>query len=463
MRIQNKLFLASLIGSSLLIGAMLALMQWSVDRGMLDYVNTQQTEHMQPVAQALEDFYLQQQSWQPLIDKPRQFQHIVRTAFDDDRANLLSRPHISHRRGRAPIPLVLKDASQNLIIGPNRHKNYASITLSANNNTIGYLLYPKLDRITEGFELSFVEQQQQTFMIISAAVLLFAALFSLPLSRHVVTPIKHLAATTRKLTQGDYQQLSSTQAATQRQDELGELTRDFNQLSKTLEENETLRQRWLADTSHELRTPIAILQGEIEAMLDEVRPISKDNLQSIHQEVKHLAKLVEDLQQLSNADIGATRYRMESADLGNLLTLCCKQHQALYQDKNISLQCCVNAKNTTTWGDPKRLQQMIDNLLNNSVKYTDTDGQVFARLDENDEQLLLTIEDSAPSVPDSALAQLFDHLYRVDSSRNRESGGSGLGLAICKRIAEAHGGTINANHSALGGLSITLHLQKLIE
>jgi two-component system sensor histidine kinase BaeS len=128
-------------------------------------------------------------------------------------------------------------------------------------------------------------------------------------------------------------------------------------------------------------------------------------------------------------------------------------------DKNkLNLQYYCEQKNINAWLDPSRIIQLMDNLLTNSIKYTSKEGTVQLRLRQENNLAVISISDSAPGVPDDALDKLFDHLYRVDSSRNRQSGGSGLGLAICKRIVEGHHGSIKASHCELGGITIDITL-----
>jgi two-component system sensor histidine kinase BaeS len=244
----------------------------------------------------------------------------------------------------------------------------------------------------------------------------------------------------------------------QRNDELGQLARDINELASTLAHNDTVRKRWLADTSHELRTPISILKGELEAMLDGVRPVNKAGIQSLHHETLQLQKLVEDLHELNNADIGGLRYYKQSVDLVALLEEQLQRHRPVFDNAGLQLQLSNHPKILNAWVDSSRLHQLLDNLLNNSLKYTTCPGKVQIKLQQQGNNALLVISDSAPGVPDAALDKLFEHLYRVDNSRNRLTGGSGLGLAICRRIVEGHHGTITASHSELGGITITITL-----
>lgn len=473
MRIQNKLFLVSIAGSALLVAVMFVLMQWGVDRGLLAYINIRDAERWQPVIERLSDYYEKNGSWRALEDNDREFHNIIRRNGPSDSPQMpgpppsgRSGPSGNSDRGpdRGPGPprggpprrqVLLADTNEQVIIGRrNESDSFQLLEIGHENNIVGYLLVPKRNEITEDFELNFLSQQRESFMLISIVVLLLSAISSLPLARQIVAPIKRLASATSQLTKGDYRQLKDTR----RKDELGDLTRDFNVLSQTLEKNDTARKRWLADTSHELRTPIAIVRGELEAMLDGVRPLDEKSVHSALQEVLHLSKLVDDLHELSNSDIGAMRYRMEGVDLRELVEETVEQHHALLDQQALRLVIELPDNDIVVHGDHTRLNQLLSNLLSNSIKYTEAKGQVNIKLQEKENSVFLVIEDSAPGVEGGELNKLFDYLYRVENSRNRKTGGSGLGLAICQRIAEAHGGSLSASHSKLGGVAISLQL-----
>ena len=238
---------------------------------------------------------------------------------------------------------------------------------------------------------------------------------------------------------------------------MGRLSQNLEDLRQALANTDEARKRWLADTSHELRTPLAIARGEVEAMLDGIHAINSQNLQTILTEILHLQKLIEDLGELASSDIGSLRYRKQALDFTQLCRDSLSQHHRLLKSQNLKISSDLTPT-CPLWGDPVRLAQLLNNLLTNSIKYTDAGGQIALRLVRTSDSVILTLEDSAPTVTDQQMPYLFDHLYRVESSRNRDTGGSGLGLAIARRIAEAHKGSLVADHSPLGGIKMTLNL-----
>lgn len=463
MRIHIKLFLSIFAASLLLIVLMMILTRWSINQGMLDFIDTREAEKLRPLQQSLGQYYQQQGSWDNFRETPQLFRIMLRQNREQSAANdQLERPP-GPPAGRHFRPfgrrfgLALLDQEKRAVIGEFRAELPHQLhPIEVDGRIVGWLSRPKPRQITEGFELQFIRQQQSAFVLIALVAMAVSALITLPLSRHLLKPIRTITDSIYSLSRGEFVQVED-----QRSDELGGLLRDINQLSRTLENNETLRNRWLANTSHELRTPLAILRGEIELLIDGVRDTTDERLQSLLQEVLQLQKLIDDLDTLNQAEIGALRYQMEALDFDQLCKEVVERHRCSMQQAEIALHYQCDTPHSRVYGDSRRLMQLLDNLLQNTVKYTNRGGQAKIKLGAQQKQLQLTIDDSAPAVPDQAYPQLFEHLYRVEQSRNRETGGSGLGLAICRNIVNAHNGTISAGASPLGGLRITVTLPLL--
>lgn len=249
----------------------------------------------------------------------------------------------------------------------------------------------------------------------------------------------------------------TTRVAATSADELGKLAQDFNQLASTLEKNQQMRRDFMADISHELRTPLAVLRGELEAIQDGVRKFTPESVASLQAEVGTLTKLVDDLHQLSMSDEGALAYQKTTVDVIPLLEVAGGAFRERFASRDLTLQFSL-PDSVTVFGDRDRLMQLFNNLLENSLRYTDSGGSLRISAEQRDKRVLITFADSAPGVSDDQLKKLFERFYRAEGSRNRASGGSGLGLAICVNIVEAHNGRIHAAHSPFGGVSITVEL-----
>lgn len=318
---------------------------------------------------------------------------------------------------------------------------------------VGHLGLLPLAHLTEAHELRFLKEQRLALALVALAVSLVAAGLALPLAGRLVRPIKKLTLAAQKLTSGEF----NTRVEISSSDELGQLAQDFNILALTLEKNEKTRRQWVADISHELRTPLAVLRAEIEALQDGVRPTTAESISSLHSEILRLNRLVDDLYQLSLSDLGGLTYRKETMDLVTMIDSSVASYRSKFETKGIDLVFSPGQK-TPIFGDPARLQQLINNLLENSLKYTDSGGKLSIRLKQENSVVALDFQDTHPGVEEDVLDRLFDRLYRVESSRNRKAGGAGLGLAICKNIVEAHAGQISAQLSPLGGIWIRVEL-----
>lgn len=352
--------------------------------------------------------------------------------------------------------LMLFDAERRVLVGPPERAAQAVLKpIEFQGRLVGHLGYVPRLQMVASLEGVFLQQQGRKFAAIAlgllAAVLLNAALIAHWLSRR----LKPLHEGAEALARGDYSQRITVHG----QDELARLAVDFNQLADALTAARRLRQQWIADIAHELRTPLATLRAEIEALQDGVRPLSQAGVSSLAQEVGQLTRLVEDLRLLSLSDLGALTYRKERLDLGELIDDSLAGSRAAMREQGLQLQLQLEP-DVWVQADAERLAQVFGNLLQNTLRYSEAPATLQVRLARSGADALLVWQDSAPGVPEADLPRLTERLFRVDASRARASGGSGLGLAIVKAIVEAHGGRLQATASALGGLrwSITLPL-----
>ena len=329
------------------------------------------------------------------------------------------------------------------------------LPVAVDGKTVGFLAVTPRVALSDVHDLRFSRNLERTFVFSAALMLIVSLALALPLARRLVRPVKELNRATRELSAGNY----NIRSERYDNDELGELAGNFNILAETLKRNETARQQWIADISHELRTPISILRGEIEALQDGVREYSGESVAALHQEVANLGRLVDDLYELSMADIGALDYRKQDLSLTPIMDECLRNYAGRFTDRNIKVTCASHLdEKDLVFADASRLRQLFNNLLNNSLNYTDENGSLKVELVAEEGRIGITLEDSAPAVASEDLPRLFERLYRVDASRNRATGGSGLGLAICRSIVEAHNGSISAALSVLGGLKILIVL-----
>lgn len=328
------------------------------------------------------------------------------------------------------------------------------VPVNVADNIVGYVVIAEQRQLTDQIDRNFAKEQERSNYLIAAAALLLAAGISAVLARQLTQPIRALAAGTRSVTAGFY----DTRITAGRGDELGDLARDFNELSSTLEKNRLSRQQWVADIAHELRTPLAILRGELDAIEDGVRRFDDTTRKSLQAEIARLSKLVGDLHDLSIYDEGGLSDRHAPVDIVGLLNDALQNAENRLLDGQIQLTRRLPATGVTVMADESRISQLFTNLLENTLRYTDKPGKLCVVCERNQDLVRIDFADSPPGVPADTLERLFDRLFRAEPSRSRDTGGSGLGLSICRAIVETHGGDIEATHSELGGLQIRVML-----
>lgn len=443
----------------------------SFERGFIGYLNDLQGERLEFLAGQIESDYASNLNWTFLNTEERNWQLYIRSNLSPESSRAEE-----HKRGMGrgkrnsdhdddslerdsrmlSRSLSLLDANESLIAGAPLQKNDRSLLTPLYNDTtlIGHLRFQPFAELTESLDRSFAEQRKKSFLLIGAFSLIFTAFASWFFSRFFRTTILHLTDSATKMASGDYSQ----RIELKRNDEIGQLAQSFNVLSHSLEKNQQARQQWIADISHELRTPLAVLRGELEALEDGIRELTPAAVTSLTSEVSNLNKLVDDLYELSLSDLGALNYQLLDTDPSDVLASTFNTFQSRFDSAQIESSIDVQNKNTKTLADESRLNQLFTNLLENSVRYTDTGGKVKATCSVENNQWVMRLEDSSPSVEADHIPHLFERFYRTDSSRGRMTGGAGLGLAIVSEIVEAHSGSIEAHPSDLGGLLIVLKI-----
>lgn len=454
--LSRKLFLA-VLGTSLLVVLSMGLADsWSFARGFVGYINGLTEERMRIVMPALRQYYRDHGSWEALRGNRRPWLQLIRPQSAMDNAAPGTSVPISDLTG-ALFRIVLLNADNQPVIGfVNLPEDYLRLPIEVDGQPVGYLAMAPFQSVTEAGGALLLRRQLLASLVVGVLALLLAALIASWAARRLLTPVRQVAAATHRLAAGDY----SERVQVQTDDEVGQLARDFNHLALTLERNEKMRRSFMADISHELRTPLSVLRGELEALEDGVRTLDANSLRSLQQEVDQLTKLVADLYELSLADVGALTYRKQSLDLVELLQQALAGAAERCQAHGLTLELRLPLQAMPVLGDPSRLRQLISNLLENSLRYTQSGGLVRIDLREEAGRICLDWQDSAPGVQDVDLSQLFERFFRGDASRCRAKGGSGLGLAICRSIAQAHDGSLDARSSPLGGLGLYLRLPR---
>ena len=280
------------------------------------------------------------------------------------------------------------------------------------------------------------------------SVLILAALFLRFMARRALKPISRIIDTAREIGQG--QELSKRIPVLKIKDELGQLALTFNEMMNRLENSFAQMRQFSSDASHELRTPLTVLKGQNELILSKQRKPEEyqEVISSNLEEINYMSKVLEDLFVLSKSDENQVNIDYKPVDLRALVEEVCKHAEILAEEKNIKIIIAF-LEPIEIKGDEVRLRQMVWNVLQNGIKYTQQGGELKISLQNEVDFALLTIQDTGIGIPEDDLPLIFNRFYRVDKARTRDEGGSGLGLSICRQIAEAHKGKIEVE-SKLG-------------
>jgi two-component system, OmpR family, sensor histidine kinase BaeS len=243
--------------------------------------------------------------------------------------------------------------------------------------------------------------------------------------------------------------------------ELRLLTATFNEMAARLAANEEQRRRFLADITHELRNPLAVLQSEIEAQMDGIHPRDDHHVASLLEETRRLGHLVDDLHTLALAETGRLGLQQEAVAFGALVDEVVGRHEAQARQRGVALRASIGPELPKAWVDPARIRQVLDNLLANAIRHTPAGGEVSVAVStvpgpgSGDGQMLrCRVTDAGAGFREDQLRQVFDRFERAS-----DSGGSGLGLSIARDLVRAHGGEIHAdNDPSTGGASVSFTL-----
>lgn len=326
--------------------------------------------------------------------------------------------------------------------------------LAVDGRLVGRLVESRADNPADELAVAFLLEQQRNLALIASTGLLSSVLVAAGLAVHFRRPIRRLVAGARELEAGRF----DVRLRVDRSDELGRLAAVFNHLATRLESAERMRRRWVADTAHELRTPLAVVRGQIEALQDGVRQPTAEHLAVMSRQILALTRLVDDLGALTLLEPGALAHEPRSIDLWSLIEDVATSFGDKARAAGLWIALGTAPARSTVSGDALRLRQVVNNLLENSVRYTAPGGHIEIDGWIAGQELNLSIADSLPGVPGSVLARLGERFFRIEASRSRAAGGSGLGLSLCKRLIEAHDGRIAFESSVLGGLRVVIVL-----
>jgi two-component system sensor histidine kinase BaeS len=499
LKLSYKLFGAFFLILVIVSGAMM-LSRYIFALTFRTYIHQEEQEKLKNLVPLLQEEYRSHGSWDGLKGDPQQWQQLTRAimgsgpppssfvtpptstlkpsspSFENPPPNDFTPPPPSFEKpppndltppsGNAfppdgPPPgglpgVLLLDARHQAVVGilePGDPRD--AVAIEVDGEVVGWLGMRAHEPFESGRPAALFEHQARQLYLLGGVVIGLTAVIAFLFARSVLRPIHQLILGTRELSQRNF----TVRIASAAGDELGQLAENFNAMAQTLENYEKMRLQWLTDISHELRTPLAILRGEVEALQDGVRKPTLANLASLHTEILGISRLVEDLHLLSMADSDRLLMNNQWICACNVLKTVIESYRTRMDQCRITVHTRLDTvQSVRIEGDADRLGQVFSNICENACKYVHPPGTLSISGQVDDHALTLRFQDSGPGVPEEALPRLFDRLYRVDTSRNRDSGGSGLGLSICRHIIENHGGRIWAQRSPQGGLAIEIQL-----
>lgn len=289
----------------------------------------------------------------------------------------------------------------------------------------------------------------QALLVAAGTATVVALLVSLYVSRRIAGPVARLVAATQRIAAGHYAERAPVESANTG-DELGQLAASFNEMAGALEQTERRRLELIGDVAHELRTPIATLEGYLEGLLDGVVAPSPELWGTLHGEAGRLRRLVNDLQELSRAEARQLPLTVRPSTPAAIVETTLERLRAQFEEKRLALTSTVAPDLPPVLADPDRAVQVLTNLLTNALRYTPAAGRVTVAAERAGETVVFRVTDTGIGFAPEDAPRLFERFYRADKSRSRVLGGSGIGLTIARALVEAMGGRIWAESAGPG-------------
>ncbi|HXX38168.1 MAG TPA: HAMP domain-containing sensor histidine kinase [bacterium] len=301
-------------------------------------------------------------------------------------------------------------------------------------------------------ERLFQERVREAIWSGTAVAAVIGVLVALWLAQRIARPVTELTHAARAIAAGRH----APPVPVSGRDEIAELGRAFNRMAAQLAEDAEQRRQLFAGITHELRTPLAVVQGTLEGMLDHIVEPTPERIAGLHSQTLLLRRLITDLRDLSLAQAGKLQLYPQPVDMAALVSDAVEAFAPSFQDREISLGLAIPKTLPPLVADPDRLRQVVQNLMDNALRYTPRGGAVRITLAAENGDIRLSVADTGQGIESADLPHIFDHFYRADQSRTRSSGGMGLGLSIVKSLVEAHHGRVTVESNPGSGSTFTV-------
>ena len=362
-------------------------------------------------------------------------------------------------------PLVLVDDQGNVVfstdvqfqnVKPSAEQIAFGVPIWANGQIVGLLIptFPPRNAAPRPPANDYIARINRDLLVGTIGAVALSLLLGLFFSSTLTRPLKDLINATRDVAQGNLER----EVPVRSKDELGELTKSFNQMSSQLKQSRDLRRNMTADIAHELRTPLSIILGHTEALSEGKLAPSSETFDIVYDEAKQLSLLVEDLRTLSLSEADELTLTLQPVSPTDLIDRVSGAYLPKVRAANISLETEADMSLPDVNADSYRIVQVFGNLMENALRYAPSGGRIKLSARSVSDGIEFRVRDSGPGIPEADLPHIFDRFYRGDKSRSRQDGGSGLGLAISKSIIQAHGGQIWAESALNEGTTIVFVL-----
>ena len=330
------------------------------------------------------------------------------------------------------------------------------VPIMANFTRIGTVLVGSMvDSTFTGSNERFLAQLLRSLSIAILVSACIAILFGLAFSIQIPRPLAALDSAAKKIAGGDF----SVMVPIVGNDEVASLSASFNLMTGELKRLDDAKRRIIADSAHELRTPVTLIRGTLEGVMDGVFPLDMGTIKSVHDETIRLSRLIDMLRELELIDSGELKLSLEEVDVVASLEKAAALFGAAAGEKDITIDVRrLDPTGVMARVDVLRFDEVLYNLIGNAIKYCPSGGRVACAARREGSSVLVSVDDSGPGIPGTERDRVFERFYRMDKSRAQDSGGRGLGLSIAYEIVKAHGGDIHIEDSPLGGASFVVAL-----